>query len=195
MGIKKFFKAFRDAGRGFCDAVAKGRNLRVELVAAAWALLLVWTSGHGKWYYIAVLLTSAVVIGLECLNSALETLCDRVTRERDADIRKVKDMAAGAVLAASVAALAVGLFLFLDLDLWRDVLASFLTGNAWAVTALVLLPVAAAVMAFAPEKKESGEDSAETEAAAEREKEGPPDEEASGEKENKDGEAPSEEER
>ncbi len=194
MGIKKFFKAFKDAGRGFCDAVAKGKNLRVELVAAAWALLAVWTSGRGKQYYIAVLLTSAVVIGLECLNSALETLCDRVTRERDSEIRKVKDMAAGAVLAASVAALAVGLFLFLDLDLWRDVLASFLTGNAWAVIALALLPVAAAVMAFAPEKKESGRGSAEPE-AAEREKESSPDGETSGEKEKSDGGEPSEEER
>ena len=158
MKFKEFFGAFRNAGVGVCDAVAKGRNLRIHMIAATWALLLVWTSGYGKWYYIAVLCVSALVIGAECLNSAIETLCDRVTTEKDEAIRMAKDMAAGAVLVCSIAALAVGLFLFVDLEFWKAVLGAIGDGKGWALVALIILPIAAVVMVLSGEtKKNDGE--------------------------------------
>lgn len=161
MGIKKFFGAVRDAWHGICDAVELGRNIRVELLAAAWALLLVWTSGYGKWYYIAVLGVCALVLGAECMNTAVEKLCDRVTAERDELIRKVKDMAAGAVLVCAVVALCVGLFLFVDLEFWKAVLHSIGEGRGWAAVALVVIPIGAFVMAFLPPKKQEESDKSE----------------------------------
>lgn len=154
MGIKKFFGAVRDAWHGICDAVELGRNIRLELLAAAWALLLVWTSGYGKWYYIAVLGVCALVLGAECMNTAVEKLCDRVTTERDELIRKVKDMAAGSVLICAVVALCVALFLFVDLDFWKAVLHNIGDNKGWAAVALVVIPLGAFAMAFMPPKAE-----------------------------------------
>jgi diacylglycerol kinase len=52
-----------------------------------------------------------LVASLEYANSALERLANRVTTERDPWIRDAKDMAAAAVLVASMASAAVGLLI------------------------------------------------------------------------------------
>jgi len=58
----------------------------------------------------------ALAIGLvwaaELLNTAVETVCDRITREPDEMIRRAKDVSAAAVVAASIAALAIGILIF-----------------------------------------------------------------------------------
>jgi len=65
----------------------------------------------GEWC--AVLLAAGLVWAAELANTAIEWLADRVSREREDAIRDVKDVAAGAVLAASIAAAVVGLIIFL----------------------------------------------------------------------------------
>ena len=45
----------------------------------------------------------------EAMNTAVEELCDRVSPQFDEAIGRVKDLAAGAVLAASLAAAVIGL--------------------------------------------------------------------------------------
>ncbi|RYD26281.1 MAG: diacylglycerol kinase family protein [Lysobacteraceae bacterium] len=45
----------------------------------------------------------------EAMNTAVEELCDRVSPQLDEAIGRVKDLAAGAVLAASLAAVVIGL--------------------------------------------------------------------------------------
>jgi diacylglycerol kinase (ATP) len=59
------------------------------------------------------MLSCGIVWAAELLNTAVELLADRVSKEREDAIRDVKDAAAGAVLAASIAAAAVGLIIFL----------------------------------------------------------------------------------
>jgi diacylglycerol kinase (ATP) len=44
----------------------------------------------------------------EALNTAIEELCDHVTPDRHAAIGRIKDLAAGAVLIASIAAGLIG---------------------------------------------------------------------------------------
>jgi diacylglycerol kinase (ATP) len=45
----------------------------------------------------------------EAINTAVEELCDRISPQFDEAIGRVKDLAAGAVLAASLAAAVIGL--------------------------------------------------------------------------------------
>jgi len=45
----------------------------------------------------------------EAINTAVEDLCDHISPQFDEAIGRVKDLAAGAVLAASLAAAAIGL--------------------------------------------------------------------------------------
>ena len=63
------------------------------------------------WWAIGVLAIGLVLVA-ELLNSALETLADRLHPERHPEIRSMKDMAAGAVLIASITALMIaGIYL------------------------------------------------------------------------------------
>ena len=59
-----------------------------------------------------VLFSIALVVGFEMVNSAIENLVDLVTLERKPLAGKIKDVAAGAVLFASVIALVVGVIVF-----------------------------------------------------------------------------------
>ncbi len=63
--------------------------------------------------WIAIIIASGVVLAAECLNSAIELLCDAVSPEEHPLIGRAKDAAAGAVLIASVAAAAVGVAVLL----------------------------------------------------------------------------------
>jgi diacylglycerol kinase (ATP) len=47
----------------------------------------------------------------EAVNTAIEALADRITRENDDAIRRAKDVAAGAVLLAAITAAIIGLLI------------------------------------------------------------------------------------
>ena len=76
------------------------------IAGAVLVLAAVLDVSAGTWAIL--LLCIAVVLGAELLNSALETLADRVEPERDPAIRDTKDIAAAAVLVVSVIAAITG---------------------------------------------------------------------------------------
>lgn len=57
----------------------------------------------------ALALTCGLVLALEAVNTAMEHLCDVVCPTWSEDVRRAKDVAAGAVLLAALAAAIVGL--------------------------------------------------------------------------------------
>ncbi len=69
-------------------------GLWLHLPALEWAVLALAAGG---------------VVAAEALNTAIERLSDRVSKEEENAIRIVKDMAAGGVLAATLGAVLVGL--------------------------------------------------------------------------------------
>lgn len=82
---------------GLCGLAALGLGLALELDALRLGLIL---------------LTIALVIALEMLNTAIELLLDIVQPDFHPTVKRVKDVTAGAVLIASIGALALGLLLF-----------------------------------------------------------------------------------
>ena len=74
-------------------AVVVGTGLRLAIPIEDW---------------IAVTLASALVLAAEAFNTAFEHLCDVVSPQWSEDVRRAKDVAAGAVLLAAVAAAIVG---------------------------------------------------------------------------------------
>lgn len=88
-------------------------NFRVQVFAMALALLLGWFFGISRTEWLIVILTIGVVLAAEAFNTALEELCDKFKTDPDPHIAKIKDLAAGAVLISSSAALVVGLIIFL----------------------------------------------------------------------------------
>ena len=106
--MKRFFYSFVCAWRGVVESVRRGRNIRVQLAAGLYALLLAIPALQTASQWAVIFLCVGLVLGAEVFNTAVEALCDKVTRARCEEIRFVKDAAAGAVLVCAIAAAAVG---------------------------------------------------------------------------------------
>ena len=105
--------SFVDAGRGLIILVSTQPNARVHSVASAGALALAaWLQFSGiEWAILT--LTVAFVWVTEGLNTAIEFTVDLVSPEDNRLAGWAKDVAAGAVLVASLNAVVVGAILFL----------------------------------------------------------------------------------
>ena len=108
-----FWRSFSFAGQGVWYAVRTQRNMRVHLLAASGAIVagLVLRIGAADWA--CVLTASGLVLTAEALNTVIEAVTDLCTGEFHPLAKIAKDTAAGAVLISSVAALGVGLAVFL----------------------------------------------------------------------------------
>ena len=100
--------SFADAWRGV-RAFVREPNARVQLaVALAVVVLGLWLGlGARDWALLA--LAIGLVLSAEAMNTALEALSDRVAPEPHPLVGRAKDVAAGGVLIAAVAAAVLGL--------------------------------------------------------------------------------------
>jgi diacylglycerol kinase len=111
--ITKRLKSFGHAFNGLKTAFKGEHNLRIHLVAAILVVIL------GLYFKIEIVewliltLTIGFVIAMELLNSSIENLADYACKEQHPMIKKVKDIAAGAVLVSAISALIVGLLVFI----------------------------------------------------------------------------------
>ena len=108
-----FWRSFVFAGQGVWHAVRHQRNMRVHLVAAVAAVVAGLVLKISAVAWACVLLAIGLVLTAEMLNTVVESLVDLYTDEYHPLAKIAKDTAAGAVLVSSLAALAVGLAVFL----------------------------------------------------------------------------------
>lgn len=109
-------RAFGFALRGLWETLKIERNFRIQISVAFYVIFagFVCRLSTGEWA--AVLCCIGLVLGLESLNTAVERLCDTVTREFNPGIRQAKDAAAGAVLLAAFCAAVAGSVIFFTPD-------------------------------------------------------------------------------
>lgn len=114
-------RSFRYAFRGIGLLFVREHNARIHLVVAFCVILAGIFFHISPLQWIAVSVCIGGVLSAEAVNSAIESLADRVSPERHPLIRDAKDYAAGAVLVFVFAAVAVGLIIFLPciIDLFR----------------------------------------------------------------------------
>ncbi len=107
--ISARLKSFRYAIRGLRVLVREEHNARVHLAASLCAVAagaaLQLSLADWRWLVLAI----ALVWLAEAFNTAVEDICDRVCPDFDPAIGRIKDLAAGGVLVASLAAAAIGL--------------------------------------------------------------------------------------
>lgn len=110
--MRNFFRSFIYALKGISVSFVKERNLKVQLGVA---LITVGAGFYCKiteTEWLAVITMIGLVLCLEMINTAIENLVNLVTLEQNPLAGKIKDVAAGAVLVASVAAVLVGIVIF-----------------------------------------------------------------------------------
>lgn len=107
-------ESFQFAGRGLVWALRSQRNLRIHFFLAILVLLLAAAVRLGRVQLAVLTLTVAMVLVAELFNTALEAATDLLSPEYDEVARIAKDVAAGAVLVGSVAAVGVGVLVFYE---------------------------------------------------------------------------------
>ncbi len=99
---------------GLRSALQRESSFRTHLLATMVVLTaLIALRPPAIWCAMIVLAVGLVLVA-ELVNSALETLADRLHPERHPEIRVAKDMAAAAVLVASIVALAIAAIFLLS---------------------------------------------------------------------------------
>ena len=111
--MKRFFYALLFASQGIKQFFSRDKNGRIQLVIGIIAIILGFTVSLSSYQWLLVLLCIGMVISLEMINSAIEGYCDLVTTEFHPGIKIIKDVAAGAVLVASIMSLIIGLIIFI----------------------------------------------------------------------------------
>jgi len=104
--------SFRYASAGLRLFFATQRNARIQAALGGVALALAAAVRLSRVEWAVLVLVIALVLILEAVNTALEVLVDLATAEYHPLAKQAKDLAAGAVWLASLAALAVGALLF-----------------------------------------------------------------------------------
>ncbi len=104
-------ESFACAFAGICDS-AHGRNFRIQLCFAVAAIVLGLAFRIEAVEWIVVFACIGLVLGGECMNTALEAVVDLVSPDYHDLAKKAKDAAAGAVLCFSIGSLAVGMAVF-----------------------------------------------------------------------------------
>ena len=105
-------ESFNFAIEGVVHVLRTQRNMRVHFAAAVFVLVLAVAVGVSKIELIALLIAIAFVLVAEMINTAIEGAIDAATTTFDPMAKLAKDIAAGAVLIASVTAVAVGYLVF-----------------------------------------------------------------------------------
>lgn len=110
--VSERLKSVGYALQGLGFALRTQHNFRIQLVAAmaCVGLGLLWRISAEDWRW--AILAIAMVLTAELINTAFEHLCDVVQPELHASVKAAKDVAAGAVLIASIAAAAIGAMIF-----------------------------------------------------------------------------------
>ena len=109
---KKQLRSFRYAWQGIRACVGREQNLSFHLITTVLVIGAGFAFGITRGEWTAICICIGLVIAAELFNTAVERLVDLVSPRRHPLAGQVKDIAAGAVLVCALAAIAVGLIIF-----------------------------------------------------------------------------------
>ena len=105
-------RSFGYAFEGLAYILRTQRNARIELAVAIAAVALATWLGITTVEWAVLVLTIAVVLALEWINTALELAVSLASPDRHPSAKAAKDVAAASVLLAAAVSVLVGLLLF-----------------------------------------------------------------------------------
>jgi len=111
--ISTWIATFQHAFSGLGFVIRTQPNARVHILATIAVLITGLWLQIGKQDWLILVLTIALVWMAECFNTALEQLVDLASPDFHPLAGQAKDAAAAAVLITAIAALIVGLLIFL----------------------------------------------------------------------------------
>ena len=136
-------ESFNFAIEGVIHVLRTQRNMRLHFAAAVVVIVVAVAVGVSKIELSVLLISIAFVLVAEMINTAVEGTIDAATTSFDPMAKLAKDIAAGAVLIASVNAVAVGYLVFAGkaADKTADVLDRVRTAPAQITLVALVLTV------------------------------------------------------
>ena len=111
--IKRLIKSFKYAFAGLNKVFWEEQNFRLDFILALGVILLAVILKIAIWEFIILVLVIALVLILEIINSIFERLLDLLKPRIHQYVKDIKDMTAAAVFIAALAAVIIGLLIFL----------------------------------------------------------------------------------
>lgn len=109
---RKHGQSFKYAFEGIAHVTKTQANFRIHLAIAVLTIILGFILGLSSLEWLVLCATIAAVLVLEMLNTIFEELVDHLWQEEHPRAKIIKDVAAGAVLVASIGAAVIGVLLF-----------------------------------------------------------------------------------
>lgn len=110
---RRYIDSFYYAFKGVRTVFQEERNMRIHVIAGVSVLIVALLLPMSPSDWLWVLLSSFLVIVMEIWNTVIENLVDLVTPEYNSIAKKVKDMAAAAVLISTGFAVITGMIILL----------------------------------------------------------------------------------
>lgn len=105
-------KVFAVAINGIVHSFRTEGNFKIQLVATVLATFLGLYFNISTTEWLVIIICCAMVLALELINTAIEKLCDMISKDFHPAIKIVKDTAAGAVLVAAAGSAIAGALIF-----------------------------------------------------------------------------------
>ena len=113
MKNRKILKSFKYAFNGIITSFKTEKNMKFHILMMVLVIIAGTLLKISKIEWIICVILFALVISAELINTAIETIVDMITMEKNEKAKIAKDVAAGAVLLASFCSVIVGLIIFL----------------------------------------------------------------------------------
>ncbi|MFW5821385.1 MAG: diacylglycerol kinase family protein [Bacteroidota bacterium] len=111
--LRKRLKSFVFAFAGMKILQKEEHNFRIHLMAAILVVATGFILKISSYEWIAIVLAIGFVFVVEILNTAIENITDFISPDEHPSIKRIKDMAAAAVLVSAIVAVIIGLIVFL----------------------------------------------------------------------------------
>ena len=110
---KKLEDSFKHAFEGIESSFKSERNMKIHFVLMIIVIVLGLLFKINIYEWLICIILFGLIISLELVNTAIETVVDMVMPKIDERAKLAKDIAAGAVLSSAIAAAIIGLIIFL----------------------------------------------------------------------------------
>ena len=109
---KKIINSFKYAIEGLVSSFKTERNMKIHIMAMIIVIALGIFMKLNKIEWCIITIAIVIVISAELFNTAIETVVDMVSPQKNPQAKLVKDIAAAAVLVLAIGAAVIGIIIF-----------------------------------------------------------------------------------
>ncbi len=111
--LRKRQKGIGYAFKGFCKLLKNEASFQVQAIIAGLITIAGFYFNISTTEWVFQILVIALVMGIEGLNTAIESLADFVHPEQNQKIGDLKDLAAGAVFISAISAIIIACIIYI----------------------------------------------------------------------------------